>query len=82
MITWLLGTSTGRNLLAIGGALITALAIAGALISRGARNERLRTRDRTQRETIKAHEVRNEIERTVGRGGDVHERLRSDWTRP
>lgn len=82
MIAWFIGTSTGRNVLAIGAALLALLAVIGGLMRAGAKNERARTRERTQRETIKAHEVRNEVERTVDRGGNIRERLHRNWTRP
>ena len=82
MIAWLLGTSTGRHLLAIGAALVAVLAVIGGLMRAVVKNERQAAQNRTQREIIKGHEVRNEIDRTVERGGNVRERLRSDWTRP
>jgi FtsZ-interacting cell division protein ZipA len=31
------------------------------------------------RETITAHEVRNDVEDRIARGGDAKHRLRSDW---
>ncbi len=75
-------TSLGRNIAAIGALLIAGLAIAGALLSRGAANERSRTRERTLTKTIKHLETRNEVERSIDRGGSVRERLHRDWTRP
>lgn len=32
------------------------------------------------KETIKAHEVRDEVEADVSRGGDARDRLRADWS--
>ena len=82
MIAFLTGTALGRNISAIAALLIAGLAIAGALVSRGARNERARTRERTLTRNIQAHEARDEVERIVDRRGNARERLRREWSRP
>jgi hypothetical protein len=77
MIAWLIGTSTGRNLLAIGAGIVAVLAVIGGLMRAGAQRERSKTLKRD----IKAHEVRNEVDRDVARSGDPKRRLRSKWMR-
>ncbi len=46
---------------------------------RGGSNAKAKVRAKKDRETIKSHEVRNEVEDDVARGGPARDRLRSDW---
>ena len=63
-----------------------ALAAIAAVLTFGAWNRREGVKDeRAKRdaadakETIKAHEVRNEVEDDVSRGGNARDRLRQSW---
>lgn len=77
MIAWLVGTSTGRNILALGAALVAVLALIGGLMRAVVARERTKSLKRD----IKAHEVRNEIDRGIARRGNSRERLRAKWVR-
>jgi hypothetical protein len=66
----------------IGAAFMGTLAVLtfGAVKRReGVQAERARDAVRDAKETIKAHEVRDEVEDDVARGGDARARLRSEW---
>lgn len=45
----------------------------------GVTTERAKRDAQDAKETIKAHEVRNEVEADVSRGGNARDRLRADW---
>ncbi len=61
MIAFFTGTALGRQLAALGALLIAGLAIAGALISRGARHERAAAQTRTIKAERAAHERMNNV---------------------
>jgi hypothetical protein len=81
MIAMLLQSRLARM---IGGAFLTILAILsfGAVKRReGVTAERARRDLADAKETIKAHEVRDEVEADVAAGPDPRDRLRADWRR-
>ncbi len=68
---------------AIGGALMAIAAVLtfGAIKKReGARTAKSDAAIKAARETIKAHEVRNEVENRIARERDAKQRLRDDWS--
>jgi len=73
------GSALGRAVAKIG-ALVLAVLTFGAYQRRsGAKDQKAKTDAAQAKETIKAHEVRNEVEDDVARGGNARDRLRSDW---
>ena len=68
---------------AIGAALAGLLVVWGygaAKKREGASAARSEAAAKAAAETIKAHEVRNEVEADVSRTGDARKRLRDDWS--
>ena len=45
----------------------------------GAKAQKAKQDAANAKETIKAHEVRNDVEDRIARGGNAADRLRSDW---
>ena len=61
-------------------ALVLAVLTFGAWNRRsGAKAQKAKQDAANAKETIKAHEVRNDVEDRVARGGSAADRLRSDW---
>jgi hypothetical protein len=68
--------------------IIGAIAIIGGLWGKGkldrrkgAREQKAKTDAANARETIQAHEDREDVETDVARGGPARDRLHSDWKR-
>ena len=68
----------GRIKLAIGGALAALVALLAAWVAI-LRNRAVRAENRGLSETIKAHEVRNEVDNRIATERDARQRLRDGW---
>lgn len=77
MIAFFTGTAIGRQIAALGTMLIAGLAIAGALISRGAKGERAAAQART----IKAERAANERMNNAPTLRDASDSDRVAWLR-
>lgn len=77
MIAFFTTTALGRQIASLCALLIAGLAIAGALISRGAKSER----DRAQARTIKAERAAHERLNNAPTLRDASDDERRDWLR-
>ena len=85
-MTWLLGLLTGnpvtRLLVKIAGIALVVLTFGALQRRQGAQGAKAKRDVADAKETIKAHEVRDDVEDRIDRGGSAKQRLRERWRKP
>jgi hypothetical protein len=76
---FLIGNRIARTLGMIVMAVLGVLTFGAVKKREGAQDARAKDAARAAKETIEAHEVRNEVENRIARERDARERLRDDW---
>ena len=78
----LTGNPIARLLAKIGGLVLLVVTFGAWQRREGAQGQKAKTDAAQAKATIQAHEVRNEVEDDIARGGSAKQRLRERWRRP
>jgi len=82
-VTWIIAfftsTAIGRTLAKIGAAVLLILSFGAYRHRQGVNDANAERAAADAKETIKAHEVRDEVEDRVSRDGDARGRLHDQW---